>query len=171
MTDEIIIQPDPDLIIVEQEGETTSIIIDTGNEGDTTSIVIDTGQEGPPGPPGPAGDGSTITKIATANISGHRVVIASGSNGAAIADKDTPDHMHRVIGITRGAATTGSQIQIAGAGEMTEPSWNWSLGPVWLGSDGVLTQTLPTTGFILMIGTAIAPTVLMVKIGAPISLT
>jgi len=158
MTDEIIIQPDPDLLVIEQEGE-------------TVSIIIDTGQEGPPGPPGPAGDGSTITKIASTSIGGHRVVIASGSSGAAIADKDTPDHMHRVIGITKGAANSGSQVEIAGAGEMTEPSWSWSVGPVWLGSNGLMTQTPPTTGFLLMIGTAIAPTVLMIKIGAPISVS
>ena len=150
---------------------TDNNIILVEGDGDTVSIIIDTGQEGPPGIPGPAGDGSTITKTATVAIGGHRVVIASGASGAAIADKDTPDHMHRVIGITKGAAGSGNQIEIAGAGEMTEPSWTWSVGPVWLGSNGLLTQTPPTTGFLLMIGTAIAPTVLMIKIGAPISVS
>lgn len=145
------------------------IIVEGDNE--STSIIIDTGQEGPQGRPGPAGDGSVVTKIASTAISGHRVVIAMGSDDAALADKDTSDHMHRILGLTTGAATSGVPIEIATFGEFSEPGWNWVTGPVWLGNDGLLTQALPTTGFLIQIGTAIAPTVLMLKIGAPISLS
>ncbi len=158
MTDQIVIQPDPQLLVIEQTAE-------------TVSIVINTGQEGPQGPAGPAGDGSKLTKIAGSAIGGHKVVIASGVSGAQLADKDTPAHMHLVLGVTQGAASSGSPVDIQTVGEMIEPSWSWSAGPVFLGSNGNLTQTPPASGFQLLIGTAIAPTVLMIKIGAPISLS
>lgn len=157
MTDQIVVQPDPDLLVIEQTA-------------DTVSIVINTGQEGPQGPAGPAGDGSNLTKIAGTAIGGHKVVIAYGNTGAQLADKDTASHMHVVLGVTKGAASQGSPVEIQTVGEMIEPSWVWVNGPVFLGSNGIMTQTPPTTGFQLQIGTAIAPTVLMIKIGAPISL-
>lgn len=166
---EIIVQPDPETTQIVIESEAGTVVVET--DGPTQSVVIDTGQEGPPGPPGPAGDGSLLSKVAVGAIGGHRVVIASGADGAALADKDTPAHMFKVLGITTGAAVNGASVEISVFGEVTEPSWSWSEGPVWLGNNGLLTQTLPSTGFQLMIGTAIAPTVLMLKIGAPISLS
>lgn len=158
MSDIIVVQPDPDIIQIITDGE-------------TTSIVIDTGEVGPIGPAGPAGDGSKITKIADTAIGGHRVVMASSANGTAIADKDTPSHMHLVLGITEGAAMAGNPAAIVARGELVEPSWSFSVGPVYLGNNGLMTQTAPTTGFILKIGTAIAPTVLLIDIGAPISIS
>lgn len=169
MSTSVIIQPDPvtDSIIIESEGGTVEII----TEGETTSVVIDTGEVGPIGPAGPAGDGSKLTKIANTAIGGHRVVMASGANNTAIADKDTPSHMHLVIGITEGAVMAGNPATIVARGELVEPSWSFAVGPVYLGNNGLITQTAPATGFILKIGTAIAPTVLLIDIGAPISIS
>jgi hypothetical protein len=169
MSTSVIIQPDPatETIVIESEQETIEIITD----GETTSVVIDTGETGPIGPAGPAGDGSKITKIASTAIGGHRVVMASGANSAAIADKDTISHMHLVLGLTDGAVMAGNPATIVARGELVEPSWSFSVGPVYLDNNGLMTQTAPTSGFILKIGTAIAPTVLMIDIGAPISIS
>lgn len=119
--------------------------------------------------------GGTTSKIIASEIagtvlSGHRVLVKNSSGQMVEADKNTPAHMHRVAGVGINSASAGSTVQVQSFGELVEPTWNLVEGPVYLGNAGQLTQTAPTTGFLLSIGTAIAPTVLRIQLGAPISL-
>lgn len=68
-----------------------------------------------------------------------------------------------VLGVTTGATSTGQTATIAIAGELTEVSWAWTPGPVWLGDDGLLTQVLATTGAIVRIGTAISADTIIIE--------
>lgn len=119
--------------------------------------------------------GGTTSKIIASEIagtvlSGHRVLVKNSSGQMVEADKNTPAHMHRVAGVGINSASAGSTVQVQSFGELVEPSWNWVEGPVYLGNTGQLTQTVPTSGFLILIGTATAPTVLRIQLGAPISL-
>ena len=66
------------------------------------------------------------------------------------------------VGVTTGAAALGAGVTVQTEGVMVEPSWAWATGPVWLGLTGLLTQTIPTTGVLVRIGTAISATKLRI---------
>jgi hypothetical protein len=123
------------------------------------------------GPQGPAGDpaNATLSLLAGENIGGHRVVrqfagAAMYAHGAILADAEA------VIGISLGAASLGVLLQVQRAGIITEPTWAWSAGPVFLTGAGLLTQIAPDTGVLLQVGMALSPTQLDVRISAPIEL-
>lgn len=147
MTDsvlEIIQEPEKEVVVVADQ------VVYLGGGGNTSKIIS--------------------SEIAAKVLSGHRVLMKSSSGQMFLADKDTPEHMHKISGVGINSASAGSTVQVQSFGELVEPTWNWGDGPVYLGNTGQLTQTAPTTGFLISIGTAIAPTVLRIQLGAPISL-
>lgn len=129
-----------------------------------------TGATGPQGPPGESVEtGSTITCSTDLSLSGHRFVVLDDDK-SIYADCTTADHAHRVIGMTTGASNAGS-VSVQTSGEHEEPTWAWTLGvPVFLSTTGLMTQTMPTAGFALIVGFPISATKLFIKIHQPIIL-
>lgn len=125
------------------------------------------GPRGPDGPQGPPG-GTTFTRVAAQALSGQRVVkaVAGGYADYASADEDTDALL--IEGITTGAASSGDEVTIQNTGELTEESWSWSLGPVFCGLNGQLTQTPPNATWICQIALAIDPTTIVIGIRPPI---
>jgi len=120
--------------------------------------------QGPAGPVGPAGVPGIIG-VAGEDLSGHRVVKVNGA-GAYIYCQDIYG-----IGLTLGAATSGNPVSVQTVGEVEEPSWAWTPGlPVYQTGMGLLTQVLPTSGFIREIGIALAPTKISLTFQSPIAL-
>lgn len=120
---------------------------------------------------GIAGSNATvISYTAGESLGGHRaVVIESGE--AFYASNDTPSHKNAVIGITTGAAAISHTVSIRTFGEIVEPSWSWVEGlPIYLSTNGQLTQTVPTSGFQLQLGYAITDTSMFININTPIVL-
>ena len=107
---------------------------------------------------------------AVQNLSGHRVVKAVDGGVAYASNTDAVD-APVVIGITTGATLASQFAKIQIMGELAEPSWNWQLGPVFNGVDGLLTQTNPSSGYSLIVGIAIEPTKLLISLKQPIVLT
>jgi hypothetical protein len=72
------------------------------------------------------------------------------------------------VGVTLSAAFKGELVSVQRAGKIKEPSWAWNISdPLWLGRNGNLVQTQPKTGFVLVVGVALAPnTILMANIQA-----
>ena len=120
-----------------------------------------------PGIPGPPGDGVTFTALADQNIDIHRVV-RSTATGCDYADSSDLTHLGKVIGITNATTLQGSLVKIWPAGKITDLSFNFTLGPVYLTTNGFMTQTPPTTGFIQQIGVALSQTTILVQILSPI---
>lgn len=108
----------------------------------------------------------TVTATANGALSGHRAVGVSGGQ-ASYADATTQPN---VTGITQGAASNGASVVVQTTGELVEPSWNWSNGPVYLASNGLLTQAPPSSGALVEVGTALSPTKLLIRIQSPIYL-
>ena len=125
-----------------------------------------------PGPRGADGlpGGSTLSYPAGEILSGHRMVVLE--NGELFyADRTVEVHATKVLGMTVGATMTGGIAEVQTGGEIVEPSWSWILDvPVWLGIDGLMTQTPPTSGFSLIIGFPISSTKLLIRISEPIFL-
>jgi hypothetical protein len=134
-------------------------------------VELDVGGRGPQGPAGAFG--ATLSKVAGAALGGHRVVVASGADEVLVADVTDPAHLHRVLGITEGAAVLGDGIDVRFAGEMTEASWSWTPGaPIYVGASGVLTQTPPVgAAWLRIVAVAVSATRIVVGLREPVRLS
>ena len=125
------------------------------------------GIKGDKGDPG----GSFVTRVVSGAIGGHRVVIQNPDGmTVSYADSNNPDHAGVVAGITKHAADSGVVVEVQVTDIMTEPSWSWiPFMPVYLGSNGTLTQNEAHTGvFILIVGVALTSTSMMIRIQQPV---
>jgi hypothetical protein len=137
--------------------------------------VVSVGAQGPPGVTGPVGSaGATALEyIAAITLSGHRMVVLNGASQAIYADNTIAAHGTQLIGLTTGATNAGGLANIQTSGEITEPTWNWTLGtPVYLGINGLLTQAIPVppAKFSVIVGIPMSATVLLIGIKSPIFL-
>lgn len=130
-------------------------------------VVIDTGV-GQQGPPGDAAS-SVITVVAGEAIGGHRVICLQGGL-AMYAHADNLSAAEAAVGVTLSAAPLSGSLQVQRGGIITEASWSWTVGPVYLSGAGLLTQAAPSTGVLLQVGMALSSTQLDVRIGTPIEL-
>lgn len=183
MTDILYTSPVESILIATEDNVNTVItdtisgtIVLTSNIPDTVIIntipspeIITEFAQGPQGIPGPAGD-AALDYEAGQVLSGHRVVMVE-DNKAYYADCTILSHGKLVLGITTGASVIGAQSRIQVSGELYEPSWSWTLGiPVWLSTNGLLSQVLPSSGFCLSVGFPTSSTKLIVRISEPIFL-
>lgn len=127
----------------------------------TPSIVeiISVGIQGPEGSPGV--NAESLQLEANEPIGGHRAVVIQGS-GVSYANNDELSDLGKVLGVSKNAATAGGLVEVVFAGVIEESSWNFNIGPVFVGQDGLLTQSSPNTGFSQQIGIALATTKLLV---------
>jgi hypothetical protein len=114
---------------------------------------------GPPGDAGPPGAGGYVEREAGEALGGHRVA-RIGEDG--LAWYASPAEAEGIAGITAGAASAGAAAQIVATGELTANGWSWSPGPIYLAAAGTLSQTPPSSGAIVQIGTALGPSAMYV---------
>lgn len=116
------------------------------------------GAAGIRGPKGDKGEAvSTQSYEAGANLSGHRAVRISAGL-AYYCDAANPAHLGKCIGITTGAVVAGEVATVQTIGPMTESSWTWAEGAVFVGTNGSLTQSLAGLAFIQQVGVALSAT-------------
>ncbi len=104
------------------------------------------------------------TLVASTSLSALRCITTDSSGLAKYA---TPDSLANavVIGISTTAASTGQNITIKTSGQITDASWNWTKGAIYLGANGTLTQTAPSGGSIIVhVAKAITATTLIIDI-------
>lgn len=96
-------------------------------------------------------------KLPTSNpLGGHRVLVQI-NDILEYADKDNPSHEGLIVGMSLEAVSSGN-ITIVTNGPIEYNGWAWVEGPIYLGNNGLVTQTIPDTGFLQVIATAIAAT-------------
>lgn len=126
-----------------------------GDPGEQVVLVI--------GPKGDPGDSiNLLSRTAGEALSGHRAVKIAGDGKAYYVSPGDAD-VDAIAGITVGAASAEADASIMANGEMTEGSWSWTPGPVWLATNGVPTQTAPTSGAVVRLGTALGATTMFVE--------
>ncbi|MBX9754641.1 MAG: hypothetical protein K2X80_07800 [Pseudomonadaceae bacterium] len=134
-------------------------------------VVVAAGDQGPPGRdgiPGPAG-GSALQRTAGETVSALRVQYEQGGKVYALDYRD-PEHIELLLGISLTAADTDQPLNVQRSGVIEDSGWNWTLGRVWLGTGGALTQTPPTDGFDVLIGAAVSATRITLNIQDPLYL-
>ncbi len=164
-----------DLQVVEADRREVVVVNDAPDGAHVVAVGM-----GPPGPPGPQGEsgegggsGEVVSKAYTAGatVNGHRAVVFDDEHRVVHAEPGTLYNAGRVVGITTGSAVEDAAVTVHSYGELTEPSWSWTVhGDVFLGAGGVLTQSVPTSGAVLRLGYATAATSMFVDIDDPIYL-
>jgi hypothetical protein len=94
-----------------------------------------------------------IDAVANQILGGHRVVQVF--NGIA----DYADNITAYdgqLGLTMGAVNQGDNFKVYTTGVVTEPTWDFVKGPIFLSTDGMLTQTKPDVGTVILVGRAIS---------------
>ena len=119
----------------------------------------------------PSGNSAVVEKMAGETLSGHRFVFASNSFEVKLLDNSDISNKNLGFGITTGAANSGDAVDVKIFGEIDEPTWNWAAGGlIFCGAGGILTQTPPPDGFLLIVGAAISTDKIFINIGKPINL-
>ena len=108
----------------------------------------------------------TVGVTAAETLSGHRIVTIEGY----YASKDTAGDKFKVLGITTGAASLGNEATVQVSGFIEEAGWSWTVGsPIFLSTNGHLTQTVPTSGFRIIVGKPKTATNIFIEISEPIT--
>ncbi len=158
------------------------------------TVVLNIGGQGMQGVPGaglPAGGltGQAITKNSDTNydfswntITNTSVIAVAGGTTSALrlvytdpatgkifyADKDTPETVSSLLGVTTQAGSADDEINILTAGVWEDSNWNWNMSGnvnLFLSANGAIVQGAPTAEVIVRIGYAISATKIMVRIG------
>lgn len=139
-----------------------------GTWGEFVELRGPKGGRGDTGRAGGGGGSTTITAdaptyIAATAISGHTVVTLDVTGKALPADPTVAAHAHAVIGISLNAASAGGQLTVVDSGLLTHLGWSFEPGlPVFIGMDGVITQTPPSAVWQKVVGVALSATSIVV---------
>jgi hypothetical protein len=106
--------------------------------------------------------------VAATSLSALRVVTLDDSGQLIYADSGNLNHAFALIGILPAAVGLGNSIAVLTDGSLSDTNWNWNPRvPIFLGSNGQLTQTVPSSGFLVQVARAIAPTLIDFEIQQP----
>lgn len=90
------------------------------------------------------------------------------SGNCAAADNASLATINPLLGIATGTAT-GGRSKVTTFGDVTFPGWTWTPdAPVFVGTAGALTQTVPSSDVLVVIGYATSPTMIRLSIAEPI---
>lgn len=105
---------------------------------------------------------NTVQIMAGQALGGNRAVYTGSDGKAYLANPDVSSKV--LFGVTTGAANINTMATIQIGGVAIEPTWNWDPTlPVWLASNGVLTQTVPTGGYLVQVGTPVSSTAMRIE--------
>lgn len=104
------------------------------------------------------------TLVASIPLGGNRAIMANGQ----YADFTDISTLGKVIGITQVAVDIGESVNIVYAGNLNGFTGLTINEPVYLSSNGTLTQILPTSGYIQKLGQATSSDTILININAPI---
>lgn len=123
---------------------------------------------GKPGPDGAPGSAPDVSFPAGATVLAMYVVRASGGNLYPV-DTSVSTHAEQVVGVAlQSTSTVGASVSVRLGGSVNDPGWSFSEGPVFCAASGALTQSPPTTGWLLQVGVALSATTVNINIEQPI---
>lgn len=127
-----------------------------GDKGDQ-GLPGERGERGEQGSIGPAGEGSLVSRKATADIADWTAVIADGPGGCRPADPFDPAQRQQVIAIVARGAAANAVVQGQNAGDLLGPNAGFVPGTtMFVGPGGALTSTPPTSGWLQAVASVIA---------------
>ena len=114
-----------------------------------------------------------IDCTAGVTLGGQRMVTIDGQARVIPADQSNAAHAGRILGLTRTSAAAGDTVSVRRFGPVDDPGWQWDVRQprIFLSSNGTLTQTVPTSGFLCVVGFCLSATRLFIDIQPAINLT
>lgn len=109
---------------------------------------------------------NVLRQVATRDIGGLRVLLADQS----YADQSDDTSFGKVIGISKGAVITGEWLDIITSSELNGFTGLIPNEGIYLGSNGLITQIVPISGYIQQLGIALTSTSILVNISLPVQL-
>lgn len=98
-----------------------------------------------------------LRRTAAQTLSGQMLVVPTGTSEVERADAAILAHAYRPVWLTTGAVIDGDTATVLAYGAIEEPSWTWTPHmPIFLGLDGMLTQTAPDAPATFVLQVAIA---------------
>jgi hypothetical protein len=164
------IDPGPDVVSVLDESGTTVVQI---TDADVPVIYVSEPVTFSPTLTGGGANVLRATATAAHALSGHRLVTPAPDGRVRYASADEIADEHAPLWLTLGAADADAGVDVQMIGAVTEPSWSWTVGPLYLGLDGQLTQVAPAAPgavFCAQVGYAYAPTTVYLDRRASIEL-
>lgn len=106
-----------------------------------------------PPPTLPSG-GTGVSRTSGEQISPLKVVFEL--NGQVfLTDPTLEAEVELILGLTiTGVSEANELVVVQVDGTVDDGSWSWSVGPVYLAANGTLTQTVPTSGWLVQVGSA-----------------
>lgn len=121
------------------------------------------GVKGDKGDTGASGALSSYSYIAGEALGGHRGIVID-NNIAYHADNTNLNHINKPIGISSNSSSLGGNVTVVFFGELEEVSWNWDITkPIFIGTNGLLTQIPTISGFSCIIATPITTTKIFIE--------
>jgi hypothetical protein len=113
-----------------------------------------------------------LTLTAGATLGGQRVVTLNSQGELIHADHANANHAGRICGLTLTSALPGSLVTVRSFGLLEDPSWHWdtSRPRLFLYSNGTITQSVPASGFLCVLGFCLSETQLFIDIQPAIQL-
>lgn len=117
------------------------------------------------------GSGNALPTLpANANLSALRMVSRSGT-GYSYADPNSADSVWSIAGLAVFSINAGIPVTPLRNTSFSDSSWNWARGsPIFLGTNGALTQTPPSSGYLVVVATVLDPQTIFIQIEEPIDL-
>lgn len=118
--------------------------------------------------------GATVLQLPALGTIQPFAAVSIGINGCTVADPTATNFTTAPLGIALGSYSAGALAGVALEGIVVNTStgiggWNLIIGaPVFVGSLGIITQTLPLSGFALSLGYAISANAILLQ--APVQM-
>ena len=142
----------------------TAAVTLTANTAAVTLSTYIPGPQGDVGPPGPTG-GAGYTLPTNSDIGGNRAITSSNSYAAYA---DNTDETTYCVGLSMGAISSGADVTLQSGGKMTVSGAGWTESlPVFVSTNGTLTQSAPVTGYVQQVGMAFDSETLIIEINEP----
>lgn len=90
-----------------------------------------------------------IERTAAEDISALYFVAVDSKYEVSVVTWSDVSKANNIVGITMTAVTSGNEVAIQNGGEVQDSYFSFSPGRVYIGSDGMPTQTTPTSGKLL----------------------
>lgn len=116
---------------------------------------------------------TSTTLTADADLSALRLVAADNENLKIVYADANTSTSYSVIGMTTASSLEGARVSILSLGHFYDANWTWdtNLNPtLYLSTEGYMTQTPPTSGISLVVGSVTGSTSVYINIQQPIIL-
>jgi len=107
-------------------------------------------------------------EVGPTTVNVNRVVVLRSDGKIEHADKDTTVDANDIFGVSRQSGPTGQLIDIVEFGKLTGAAIGSIGDNFFLGNNGLLISTAPTSGIWMFIGTQTAASELTINLGEPI---